>query len=235
MLQLIGSVLYWSFVMVTAALMFPIAAVTWAVTLPFDRRRVVLHMLTSFWAALYTWVSPWSVTVLGKENIDPSRTYVMVANHNSIVDIFVLFRLFTHFKWVSKIENFRIPSIGWNMWLNGYVPLRRGDRESVVRMLARCETLLREGNSVMLFPEGTRSKTGELKPFKPGAFELAIRTGTPVLPIAITGTFRALPKHGLRIAPQRVVVRVLPAIAPGDSIDALTATARDRIAAAASS
>jgi 1-acyl-sn-glycerol-3-phosphate acyltransferase len=210
--------------------MFPIAVVVWAVTLPFDRRRVVLHGLTSFWAALYTWVSPWSVRVVGRENIDPARTYIMVANHNSVVDIFVLYRLFAHFKWVSKIENFRIPSIGWNMTLNGYVPLRRGDRESVVRMLARCETLLRAGSSVMMFPEGTRSKTGELKPFKPGAFELAVRTSLPVLPIAVTGTFRALPKHGLRIAPQRVVVRVLPAVEPGESIEALTQQVRDRIA-----
>jgi 1-acyl-sn-glycerol-3-phosphate acyltransferase len=231
-LQLLGSVLYWSFVMGIAVLMFPIAVVLWAVTLPFDRGRVLLHGFTSVWAGLYTWVSPWSVTVVGRENIEPARTYVMVANHNSLVDIFVLFRLFTHFKWVSKIENFRIPCIGWNMWLNGYVPLRRGDRESVLRMLARCETLLREGNSVMLFPEGTRSKTGELKPFKPGAFELAIRTGVPVLPIAITGTFAALPKHGVRIAPQRVIVRVLPPIVPSESIDELTATVRDRIAVA---
>jgi 1-acyl-sn-glycerol-3-phosphate acyltransferase len=231
-LQLVGSVLYWGFVLVVAAAMFPVAVVICAITLPFDRRRVVLHMFTSFWAGLYTWFSPWSVEVVGREHIDPARTYVMVANHNSLVDIFVLFRLFTHFKWVSKIENFRLPFIGWNMSLNGYVPLRRGDRESVVRMLARCETLLREGNSVMLFPEGTRSKTGELKPFKPGAFELAVRTGLPVLPIAVTGTFAALPKHGVRIAAQRIVVRVLPAVEPGDSIEALTEHVRARIAAA---
>ena len=232
MLQALVSVLYWGFVIGIAVVMFPIAVVVWAVTLPFDRRRVVLHMFTSFWAALYTWVSPWSVTVMGREHIDPARTYVMVANHNSIVDIFVLFRLFTHFKWVSKIENFRLPFIGWNMALNGYVPLRRGDRDSVVRMLARCEELLREGNSVMLFPEGTRSQTGVLKPFKPGAFELATRTGVPVLPIAITGTFAALPKHGLRIAPQRVIVRVLPAVEPSESIAALTETVREHIKAA---
>lgn len=232
MLQVIGSALYWGFVLVSAAVMFPIAVVVWAVTLPFDRRRVVLHLFTSFWAALYTWISPWSVAVIGRENIDPKRTYVMVANHNSVVDIFVLYRLFAHFKWVSKIENFKIPSIGWNMTLNGYVPLRRGDRESVVRMLAQCESLLRAGNSVMMFPEGTRSMTGELKPFKPGAFELAVRTGLPVLPIAVTGTFHALPKHGLRIAAQRVVVRVLPALEPGESVEALTQQVRDRIATA---
>jgi 1-acyl-sn-glycerol-3-phosphate acyltransferase len=231
-LQAIGSLLYWGFVLASAATMFPIAVVVWAITLPFDRRRVLLHRFTTIWAGLYTWVSPWSVTVEGREHIDPARTYVMVANHNSMVDIFVLFRLFAHFKWVSKIENFRLPFIGWNMSLNGYVALRRGDRESVVRMLARCEELLREGNSIMMFPEGTRSKTGELKTFKPGAFELAVRTGLPVLPIAISGTFAALPKHGFRIARQHVVVRVLPAVPPGDSIEALVASVHARIAAA---
>jgi len=231
-LQAVGSALYWGFVLVSSAHMFPVAVVIWAITLPFDRRKVALHWFTSLWASLYTWISPWSVEVRGREHIDPARTYVMVANHNSVVDIFVLFRLFAHFKWVSKIENFRIPFIGWNMSLNGYVQLRRGDRESVVKMLARCEELLREGNSIMMFPEGTRSLTGEIKPFKPGAFELAVKTGLPVLPIAVTGTFRALPKHGFRIAKQRVVVRVLPAVEPTGSVEALTHDVRERIAAA---
>ncbi len=109
--------------------MFPVALLCWALTLPFDRRKVILHRLTCFWASLYTWLNPaWPVKVVGREKIDPNETYVMVANHQSLLDIFVLFRLFTHFKWVSKIENFRIPFIGWNMYLNGYIQLKRGGR-----------------------------------------------------------------------------------------------------------
>jgi 1-acyl-sn-glycerol-3-phosphate acyltransferase len=120
----------------------------------------------------------------------------MVANHLSLLDILVLFRLFRHFKWVSKIENFRVPFIGWNMSLNRYIPLRRGDRSSVVQMMDACEKTLAQGNSIMMFPEGTRSRTGELQPFKTGAFELALRTRRPILPIAIEGTSNALPKRG---------------------------------------
>jgi 1-acyl-sn-glycerol-3-phosphate acyltransferase len=97
---------------------------------------------------------------------------------------------------VSKIENFRVPFIGWNMSLNRYIKLRRGDRASVVQMMRACEETMAEGNSIMMFPEGTRSPSGRLRQFKPGAFELAIKTGSPILPIVIRGTSDALPKRG---------------------------------------
>ncbi|MDM8538884.1 lysophospholipid acyltransferase family protein, partial [Desulfobacterales bacterium HSG17] len=114
-----------------------------------------------------------------------------------LLDILVAFGLFCHFKWVSKIEIFQIPFIGWNMWLNRYVPLRRGDGESIKKMYMISEERLREGSSVYFFPEGTRSKTGEMRPFKPGAFILAQKLQLPVLPIAISGTRAALPKYSL--------------------------------------
>jgi len=120
----------------------------------------------------------------------------MVANHLSLLDILVLFRTFLHFKWVSKIEVFRLPFIGWNMSLNGYIKLKRGDRASVVQMLDNCEKALARGSSIMMFPEGTRSPTGKMRDFKTGAFEIAVRTRTPLQPILIQGTARALPKRG---------------------------------------
>ena len=97
---------------------------------PWIRRQSAGRVsVTCFWGSLYTWFNPaWPVKVVGREKIDPNETYVMVANHQSLLDIFVLFRLFRHFKWVSKIENFNIPCVGWNMRLNGYIELRRGDR-----------------------------------------------------------------------------------------------------------
>jgi 1-acyl-sn-glycerol-3-phosphate acyltransferase len=231
----IGSATYWGFVVVVAAAMFPLAVATWLVTLPFDRRRVVLHRFTCLWASLYTWFSPvWSVHVVGRERVDPRRTYVMVANHLSLVDIFVLFRLWVHYKWVSKAENFSIPFIGWNMRLNEYVPLQRGDRESVLQMFDHCRRTLRSGSSIMMFPEGTRSKTGALKPFKPGAFELALELGLPVLPIVIQGSHEALPKKGFTIRPQKIRVTVLDAVEPesfaGTTAEALAERVRDVIA-----
>ena len=147
MLRAAGSALYWIFIILSSVAMFPVALLCWALTLPFDRRRVILHRLTCFWASLYTWLNPaWPVKVVGREKIDPNETYVMVANHQSLLDIFVLFRLFRHFKWVSKVENFRIPFIGWNMRLNQYIELKRGDRSSVAIMLRACRENLAAGN-----------------------------------------------------------------------------------------
>jgi 1-acyl-sn-glycerol-3-phosphate acyltransferase len=178
--------------------MFPVALLCWIVTVPFDKRLVALHQLTCFWASMYTWLNPvWPVTVIGREKIDSDQTYVMIANHQSLLDILVLFRLFAHFKWVSKIENFNIPCVGWNMRLNGYIELRRGDRSSIMKMLRACRKTLQNGNSIMMFPEGTRSSTGRLKKFKAGAFELAKDTQKPLLPIVVEGTASALPKKGL--------------------------------------
>ena len=101
----------------------------------------------------------------GRENIVPGDTYMIVANHLSLLDILVIFRLFKDFGRVSKIEVFRVPVIGWNMSLNRYVPLRRGDRESVPQMLEACRGHLEQGSSIMMFPEGTRSADGQLRPF----------------------------------------------------------------------
>jgi 1-acyl-sn-glycerol-3-phosphate acyltransferase len=193
----LASLFFWAFLTLSSALMFPMAALVWAVTAPFDRRLALLHRFTCFWGSLYTWLNPaWPVRVEGRERIRPHETYVMVANHLSLLDILVLFRLFRHFKWVSKIENFRLPCIGWNMTLNRYVPLRRGDRASVVQMLRACREHLAAGSSIMMFPEGTRSPDGRLRRFKSGAFELALAAHAPILPIVLHGTANALPKRG---------------------------------------
>jgi 1-acyl-sn-glycerol-3-phosphate acyltransferase len=204
------STLFWAFVAVSSIVLYPVAVMIWSLTAPFDRRLVVLHRFTCFWASLYTWFNPaWPVTIDGREKIRPGTAYVMVANHLSLLDILVLFRLFRHFKWVSKIENFRVPFIGWNMSMNGYIKLRRGDRDSVVQMMEACEKAIGEGSSIMMFPEGTRSSTGEMRPFKTGAFELAVKTQTPILPIVISGTADALPKRGFVLQgrhPIRLVV-----------------------------
>lgn len=213
--------LYWFVAAIVALVMFPIAVLLWAITKPFDRRGVVLHAFTNLWGSIYTWVNPvWSVRVRGRELID-GEPCVMVSNHLSLVDIFVMHRLFRHFKWVSKIEVFRIPVIGWNMRLNGYVPLRRGERSSVLEMFARCRDALAKGSPIMMFPEGTRSRTGQLKPFKPGAFELAKEAGVPMQPIVVQGTFESLPGTGLLVGRARMRVTVLPKV-PLSQVEALS-------------
>ena len=141
---------------------------------------------------------------------------------------------------MSKAEIFRVPVIGWNMRLNGYVPLVRGSGESVRRMMARCGRLLDAGSPVLLFPEGRRTDDGTMQPFKYDAFELAVRHRVAVLPIAVHGTRRALPKHGLVLRDHvNARVEVLPPLYPADFADrgsdavgALRDAARLRIDAA---
>ena len=237
-MRVVFSALFWAFLSSTSIALFPVAVAIWAVTRPFDRRQRLLHQFTCFWASLYTWMNPaWPVEVIGREKIDRDEAYVMVANHLSLLDILVLFRLFTHYKWVSKVENFRIPFIGWNMRLNNYIALRRGDRSSVVQMVRQSLEALAQGSSIMMFPEGTRSADGRMRSFKTGAFEIALAAKRPILPIAIEGTARALPKRGLVLQgrhPIRVtILDPLPyAVFAGDDVDELTARVRAIIASA---
>jgi 1-acyl-sn-glycerol-3-phosphate acyltransferase len=228
---------FWLFLTASSILLFPVAVLIWALTAPFDRRLALLHRFTCFWGSLYTWLNPvWPVRIEGRERVRQDEAYVMVANHLSLLDILVLFRLFTHFKWVSKIENFSIPCVGWNMSLNRYIKLRRGDRTSILQMMRECRETLAEGNSIMMFPEGTRSPTGRMRAFKPGAFELAKTCRRPILPIVIQGTSHALPNKGLVLQGRHpITVTVLDEV-PAESfrdetVEELTARVRGIIAA----
>lgn len=228
------SALYWAIIALSSVPFFLGALGIFLLTVLVDRRRVVLHLYTCFWACFYIYANPlWRLAVTGRSRLPWRGPAVIVANHTSLIDILVLFALYRPFKWVSKVEIFKVPLIGWNMRLNGYVALVRGDKESVVKMMRRCRELLAQGSPVILFPEGTRSKTGELQAFKDGAFTLAAEAGCPVIPVAVHGTGNALPKHGLVLREQvRARVEVLEPIAPGPSAEALREAARAAIAEA---
>ena len=225
--SLLFSVLFWAFITLSSACLYPFALLIRVFTSPFDRKLSLLHRFTSLWASLYTWFNPfWRVTIVGRERILKGMTYVMIANHQSVVDIFVLFRLQAHYKWVSKAENFRIPFIGWNMSLNRYIRIDRGSISSHRKMLRDAEAALREGNSLMIFPEGTRSKDGSLQNFKDGAFELAVTTRTSILPIVIEGSAEALPKRGIILRGRHLIrMRILDPVPAGISVPEL----RDRV------
>ena len=178
--------------------MFPIACLVRLLTQFFDKRLILLNLFTSFWACLYIWCMPiWSVKITGRQKMDMKKSYVIVSNHQSQLDILVAYRLFFPYRWVSKAEVFKLPFLGWNMVLNKYVKLKRGDKASVMQMMDQCEKLLKQNISIMLFPEGTRSKTGIVKPFKPGAFILAKKMQKSIFPLVINNTKDALPKHCL--------------------------------------
>jgi 1-acyl-sn-glycerol-3-phosphate acyltransferase len=192
------TIAYWAFFVLTLPLFFTVALALFLVTLPFDRRRVVLHLYSCFWASFYVYANPlWRARIQGRQKLPWRGSAVIVANHLSLVDILVLYGLYRPFKWVSKAENFKVPMVGWNMTLNDCVRLTRGDRESIRAMMSHCRRHLARGSPLLIFPEGTRSRDGRLQPFKDGAFRLAMEAKVPVIPVAIRGTYETLPKHGL--------------------------------------
>jgi 1-acyl-sn-glycerol-3-phosphate acyltransferase len=221
----------------SSVVFFCIACIVRLVTAPFDTRKIVSNLFTSFWASCYTWCMPlWSVRIIDRHKLCMKKNYVMVSNHQSQLDILVLFRLFFPFRWVSKAAVFNLPVIGWNMILNGYIKLRRTDKESIKAMMETCEDLLEKNISVFLFPEGTRSKDGFLRPFKPGAFLLAKKTRVPIIPLVINNTKDALPKHSMRIQGKHcMTVQVLDEIPvstfENKTVDEISALGRNKIAA----
>lgn len=222
----VTSGLFWVFLALSCIPMFLGALVVFLVTLPFDRNRKLLHLYSCGWAQLYFWVNPhWKLRVEGREKLPWRGAAVIVANHESLGDILVLFGLYRPYKWVSKASVFKVPFIGWNMVLNGYVPLVRGNKESIVKMLSDCERWLDRGVPVLIFPEGTRSSDGQVKPFKDGAFLIAIKKNVPVIPIALHGTSRSLPKQGFVLRETADCrVRVLDPVHPerfGGDVEAL--------------
>ena len=181
----------------------------------------MIHRFTSLWASLYTWLNPaWPVRIVGRERLYEDGPTVIVANHLSLLDILVLFRLQSHFRWVSKQENFRVPCVGWNMKLCDYIPLRRGDPVSIQAMMRHCDRAIQGGNSILMFPEGTRSSTGRMRAWKPGAFQIAERNRVPIQPIVVRGTAEALPKRGFILQGQHAIsIEVLDPI-PVDEVAA---------------
>lgn len=231
------SYVYIAFVGISSAVMFPAACLVLLVTCLFDRRRICLNLFTAFWASLYTWCVPgWSVRIIDRQKMDRAKNYVIVANHQSQLDILVAYRLFFPFRWISKASVFKLPFIGWNMFLNGYIRLKRKDKDSVRKMMQQCEKLLTQNISIMIFPEGTRSENGLLKPFKPGAFILAKNTQTSILPLVINNTKDALPKHASRIRGKMVMTAtVLDEIPHEDfkdmTVEQIAAMVQQRISA----
>ena len=181
---------------------------------PFDPKKRFSHALGYWWAEAISGVNPfWKMYVRGVKNFDPQRSYVVVANHQSMGDIVILYKMHRQFKWVAKESLFAVPIFGWCMSGMKYIKLARGEFSSIKDTYSQAATWLEKDISVLFFPEGTRSITGEVGAFKNGAFKLAIKEQKPILPVAISGTRNILPK-GSWIFKNKVIceLKVLPAI-----------------------
>jgi 1-acyl-sn-glycerol-3-phosphate acyltransferase len=191
------SVYIWIFIFVSIIPLFLIYFVIWGLCFPFDRNKRVSHYFMVLWTRLYLTINPfWKIRINHLERIGKSKKYILVSNHQSIIDIALLLQLKFNFKWVSKIELDSVPFVGWVIWLNNHILVRRGDKESVMKMAEACKSTLDGGISIFMFPEGTRTGNGELQPFKEGAFILASDNQVPILPVILDGSSKALPRKG---------------------------------------
>ena len=232
--QSILSLWAWLVLVLCILIWFPVMVVLLLVTGPFDRGRYIVgYVFRRIGPAMATLNPLWRFRYSGTMPQNPRHPYVVVSNHESFADILLISHLPWEMKWLSKAELFRIPIMGWMMWLAGDIPVKRGFGPSAVEAMERCRKALRQRVSVMIFPEGTRSKTAELLPFKDGAFRLAIEAGVPILPLALSGTGTALPKHGWRFGRAAAHLRVLEPVDTAGltlaDVPALKARIRDLI------
>ncbi|MEW6444337.1 MAG: 1-acylglycerol-3-phosphate O-acyltransferase [bacterium] len=167
------------------------------------------------WARLNSYFTPMWVQVEGRQNIHPERSYVIVANHQSHYDIFVLYGwLGVDFKWVMKKELRKVPILGVACEKLGHIYIDRSDTQAAIASLQEAKKKIANGTSALFFPEGTRSLSGELLKFKKGAFQMAMDLGLPILPVTITGTREVLPPRTMDLFPGRVKMQIHPALEP---------------------
>jgi 1-acyl-sn-glycerol-3-phosphate acyltransferase len=175
----------------------------------FTRTGNVVHIIARIWGRAILFVSRIRVTVKGLENINPSQSYVYMANHQSNFDIPVLLaHLPVQFRWLAKAELFRIPIFGRAMRGAGYIEIDRFNQQSAFESLNQAAGKLKNGVSIMMFPEGTRSRDGKIRPFKKGGFVMAIGSGEPIVPVIIKGTWPIMAKSSLRINSGDVTLQI---------------------------
>jgi 1-acyl-sn-glycerol-3-phosphate acyltransferase len=161
--------------------------------------RDPLQLRTSRWVRrlgrMLAKVSPWRIHITGREHLAQNQVFVIVSNHQSLADIPVIMHLRLDTKWLAKAELFRFPVLGWIMRMAGDIPVERSDHRESAKAKLQCAHYLRQHCSVVFFPEGTRSRDGQVLPFKEGPFLLAIPERVRVLPLVVEGSGTALPRN----------------------------------------
>jgi 1-acyl-sn-glycerol-3-phosphate acyltransferase len=175
------------------------------------------------WGPLGLWLAGARVEIARMPAVPPGPV-IFASNHESALDIWVLFKCLPRgFRFVAKQELFRIPIFGWYLALGGHVPVDRSNRAHAVASLRRAGATVRAGTSLVVFPEGTRSRDGRIQPFKKGPFVVATEAGVPVIPVAISGSGRITPSKVIAVHPGRIRV------AAGDPVDPARFAGRDEL------
>jgi len=234
-----GALAYWLYLVLVFApvlglstMVFGVLSVVLTFVLP---PRTVGRLCGRSWARINAFMTPMRVAVEGRENLDPGRSYVIVSNHQSHYDVFVLYGwLDTDFRWVMKAELRRVPFLGAACARLGHVYIDRSDRQAALASLQAARDRITGGTSILFFPEGTRSRDGSLREFKKGAFRMALDLGLPILPLTVSGTRHILPPDTLDLRPGSARLVIHPPV-PVDGLgpedaEALAARVRRVIA-----
>ncbi|MCJ7747346.1 MAG: 1-acyl-sn-glycerol-3-phosphate acyltransferase [Desulfobacterales bacterium] len=179
------------------------------ITYPFDRRGKVIHHYGRLWGKIALLVNRVKVRVEGIEHLKGEGPYIFMSNHQGTYDIFALLgHLPFQFRWLAKKELFSIPFFGWVMAAAGYVSVDREGTRKTVEAMNEAAQKIREGMSVVIFPEGSRSPDGSIQPFKKGGFTLAIKSKVPIIPISIIGSREIMPKGKLTVTSGEIRIRI---------------------------
>lgn len=216
------SILYYLFTLLQVTFWFIVSIIVLIVTYPFDKSRYWVHWCSRCICTTLFGVPPrMRRTIEGLENIDKNKSYVMVINHNSGFDIFAAYKIPLNFRWVSKKEVFYVPFMGPLLFIHGDIPINRGNAAAAMaKVIEDGKLWLGRGASVAIFPEGTRSKDGEIHRFKAGAFNLAKEAGVEILPIVMTGTNNMFRKKWLINWTNHIAIKVLKPV----SVEEVAAT-----------
>ncbi len=202
----VRSLLFWLTLLVLTP---PMALVTLIIQLFPVNTRDISHSIAKLWAKVVVFVTGVRCSVYGFDRV-PGGPVVFMGNHQSYFDIFVLYLVIDRpFSWLAKKELFDIPFLGWGMKRAGYIPIERGNLRRAVKSIRMAAEFIRGGRSVIIFPEGTRGSGRELLPFKPGGFDIAIRSGVPIVPFVIVGTSDIMPKGSYSVRKGEVSVMFL--------------------------
>jgi 1-acyl-sn-glycerol-3-phosphate acyltransferase len=193
----------------------------------FDRSGNIYHRHARLWSRFALWMAGVRVEVTGADKIPTDIPVIFMSNHQSNFDILALFQgIPRKFSWLAKEELFKVPVFGHSMARAGYIPLDRvASGRRALKSVEKAATLIREGRSVVIFPEGTRTQDGELLPFKQGGFLLAVKAGVPIVPLTINGSMKINPKNRLELYPGTIRIVVAAPI----SVNASAAHERDRL------
>jgi 1-acyl-sn-glycerol-3-phosphate acyltransferase len=178
-------------------------------TSPFDRKGKVIHHYGRLWGKIALLVNRVKVRVEGIEHLKGEGPYIFMSNHQGTYDIFALLgHLPFQFRWLAKKELFSVPFFGWVMAAAGYVSVDREGTRKTVEAMNEAAQKIREGMSVVIFPEGSRSPDGSIQPFKKGGFTLAIKSKVPIIPISIIGSREIMPKGKLTVTSGEIRIRI---------------------------